>query len=338
MFLNFRTTLPDRALLSSVPAHALAGSGIFMRKLLLVMVMLSAAGCKIQIDMPAGGAVMSDSGLYGCAELESCTIDVDHEFFTDRFVAVPAPGYEFSHWLKQPVSFCGDRRVPDCPNRDTRAFPAFPILMSVLASDIVYSMTPVFTNVGGAAPGNSDVFTLSSVHSQTNYIVDGNSESAILEELQGAANPLLLNPATGAKPVAQASAATSHAWSWSFGGEGCALVSYSFDIDYVTTMPQLQDLDKRDAVLRDEWRDYYARVEAHEAGHQEINRAQHLRQLQALQALQEPYPGTIASSDECGEAIEARWREVMQPLWLETEQLQQQYHDRVGTSTPWSEG
>jgi hypothetical protein len=308
-----------------------------MRKLLLGMLLLSAAGCKIQIEVPAGGAVISDNGLYGCAALETCTIDAGHEFFAERFVAVPAPGYEFSHWLKQPGSFCGDRRIPDCPNRNTRAFPDFPVLMSVLASDIVYSLTPVFTRVGVTASPRSDIFTLSSVHSQTNFMVDGDSESTLLEELQGDANPLSLNPATGSKQVAQASATGSHVWSWSFSRDGCVLLNYDFGVEYVTTMPQLLDLEKRDGRLQDEWRDYYSRVEEHEGGHQEINRAQHVRQLEALQVLLEPYPGDIATSDECGDAIEARWLAVMEPLWLETEQLQEQYHDLVGTSTPWSE-
>ena len=308
-----------------------------MQKLLLIIALLALAGCKIVIVMPAGGSVASDSGLYGCAAGEVCVINVDHIFFSETFLAKPAPGFAFSHWEKKPGSFCGDRRITDCRNLGTLRFSNFPSLLALLNSDAVYTLTPVFTNLDGSSAAGESIFVISSEHRQANYRVDGDGEAELLDALQSSANPLELNPATGAKPVAQASAGTSHAWSWSFGGTGCALTSYSFEIDYVTTMPQLLDLEMRAADLQDAWRDYYARVEEHEAGHQEINRAQHQSQLAALQQLLEPFADDIESSDACGAAIEARWLSIIEPLWAQTEQLQEEYHTLVGTSTPWSE-
>jgi predicted secreted Zn-dependent protease len=309
-----------------------------MQKLWLVIALLALAGCKIEIVMPVGGSLTSDSGLYGCAAGETCVINVDHVFFTESFVAVPATGFAFSHWEKKPGSFCGDRQLPDCSNFGTLRFPNFPALMALLDSDTVYTMTPVFTILDGTPVVSDGTFNISSEHRQANYSVDGDSEAELLVALQSSANPLELDPGTGAKPVAQATPETTHgySWSWSSNGNVCALVSYSFEINYVTTMPQLLDLGTRAAGLQAEWLDYYARVEAHEAGHQEINRAQHQVQLAALQQLLDPYTGDIESFEACGAAVAARWSAIMEPLSAQTEQLQDDYHTLVGASTPWS--
>ena len=41
------------------------------------------SGCKIEIQVPSGGAVVSESGAYTCSSGSTCSIDVVDIFFDD---------------------------------------------------------------------------------------------------------------------------------------------------------------------------------------------------------------------------------------------------------------
>jgi hypothetical protein len=68
--------------------------------------LLLLAGCKIVVQVPEGGQVVSDQGLV-CAAGESCVIDVADSSYLETFEAVPAAGYVFSKWYQANGYLCG---------------------------------------------------------------------------------------------------------------------------------------------------------------------------------------------------------------------------------------
>jgi hypothetical protein len=103
------------------------------------------AACKIEIPVPQGGHVTTLSGEYSCAAGTTCVIDVEDILFDETFSAVPAPGYEFKHWKKRKRGFCGDK-VGAC-HLFTTTFAGKESLLSILASDMVFFLEPVFERI-----------------------------------------------------------------------------------------------------------------------------------------------------------------------------------------------
>ena len=98
--------------------------------------------CKLQIQVPAGGKVITESGAITCLPRKTCDIDVVDQFFDETFVARPNKGFAFMGWEKVPSSFCGDRYEPCALS--TENFDRFPKLMSLLNSDRVFYLKPRF--------------------------------------------------------------------------------------------------------------------------------------------------------------------------------------------------
>ena len=74
----------------------------------VAVTMLIAAGCKVQITVPEGGKVVSQSGAFECQSGEVCTIDIYDLFFDEEFAALPAPGFTFIKWKRVQRGLCAD--------------------------------------------------------------------------------------------------------------------------------------------------------------------------------------------------------------------------------------
>lgn len=99
-------------------------------------------GCKIVIQVPEGGSVVSESGAYECQSGQECEIGVYDVFFDETFFAQAAPGYEFLVWRKAPSRFCGGETEP-C-HLSTAGFPGHDNLLAFLESDTSFYLEPVF--------------------------------------------------------------------------------------------------------------------------------------------------------------------------------------------------
>ncbi len=110
-------------------------------RLLAVSLALLLGACKIEIIVPANGKVVSRDGDIVCNAGERCVIEVTDTTFDERFVAMPADGFIFSHWRGGERRFCGGNRIP-C-HLFTSSFPGTP-LAPFLETDDVFFLQPVF--------------------------------------------------------------------------------------------------------------------------------------------------------------------------------------------------
>lgn len=78
------------------------------RALIMVLASLVISACQITQQVPANGYIVSSSGMYDCAEGETCIIDVvNGAGFSDTFTAVANPGYRFVAWQQADKYLCG---------------------------------------------------------------------------------------------------------------------------------------------------------------------------------------------------------------------------------------
>lgn len=105
------------------------------------------SGCKIQVTVPEGGSVTTLSGDFECMAGETCTVDVRDLEFDETFVARPDKNKIFLHWKKRPRGFFGGSQNPKA-RLFTSGFKDNAPLMSVLESDDVFFLEPVFVDTG----------------------------------------------------------------------------------------------------------------------------------------------------------------------------------------------
>jgi len=105
--------------------------------------LLLSAGCKIRIDVPEGGQVVTESGAFDCASGAVCEIDVVDLFFNETFIAEPAAGYRFAGWEKIHRGLCGGSEDP-C-HLVTSAFEGNEVLMGFLERpEEIFFLNPLF--------------------------------------------------------------------------------------------------------------------------------------------------------------------------------------------------
>ena len=123
----------------SEPSHR-AGQ-IIARLCLLILCTLSLAACKLVINVPAGGKVISANGEE-CFANSRCVIEVTSTNYDDRFTADPDDDYLFLHWKKRSRGLCALSRAT------CRLYSSFvvgnPDLEAILASDTEFYLEPVF--------------------------------------------------------------------------------------------------------------------------------------------------------------------------------------------------
>lgn len=154
--------------------------GVF-RLLILGLLCALMSACKVVIELPGGGHVVSSSSAFDCrnelqaasqsaggrhyatsasltpdhAENVHCEFDVSDTFFDETFTAVPDEGYKFVRWKKVERGFFGgstERTV----RLFTSGFVGNEALLSILESDQEFYLQPVFALTGGDE--NCDAF------------------------------------------------------------------------------------------------------------------------------------------------------------------------------------
>lgn len=111
---------------------------------LIAMCMLLGA-CRIRILVPEGGQVASVSGGFTCPAMGDCQINVLDTHFDETFRAYPQSGWRFSHWSPVFRGLCGGNE--GACRLSTREFASNPDLITVLESDTVFYLIPVFKRV-----------------------------------------------------------------------------------------------------------------------------------------------------------------------------------------------
>ncbi|MEH6585028.1 MAG: hypothetical protein V7720_00645 [Halioglobus sp.] len=116
----------------------------------LVPVLLLISGCKVQIEVPKGGHVTSESSAYICHEGERCILEVNDTEFAEAFIAVPNQGYKFDGWKNVKAGLCGD--VKSACELTTVNFKGNDALLSVLYSDDKFRLVPIFSQNNSGSP------------------------------------------------------------------------------------------------------------------------------------------------------------------------------------------
>jgi hypothetical protein len=68
--------------------------------------------CRINQVVPAGGQIVSASGVHDCQAGQICVIDIDGVPFSDTFTAVAEPGFHFAGWKTGQGSLCAGSDQP----------------------------------------------------------------------------------------------------------------------------------------------------------------------------------------------------------------------------------
>jgi hypothetical protein len=100
------------------------------------------SGCKIEVVVPAGGAVTTKSESYQCDSGDSCVIDVVDVFFNETLAALPDAGYTFLQWKKRDRGLCAGK-CGNCSVVPSLA-EVHELFMATLESDTTYYLAPDF--------------------------------------------------------------------------------------------------------------------------------------------------------------------------------------------------
>lgn len=112
------------------------------RSIALACIMAGLTACKIEIEVPRGGQVASESGSYACKVNSTCTIDVVDQYFDETFQARAHKGYSFYGWQRGHRALCGGSLEPCALS--TEGFAGNKRLTRVLESNQVFNLTPIF--------------------------------------------------------------------------------------------------------------------------------------------------------------------------------------------------
>lgn len=231
-------------------------------------------GSKIIIYVPAGGSVVSSSGLFACAAGEVCTIDIDERYFSETFTAEAEPGYEFSGWGNRADAVCRDSRDPYCRALDDGPFADREVMQSQLRSAGTLTMHPSFAATGRAVPASGSRFEVRSFHRTRYYPVSGDSQAELWAQLHGAANPLEPDREAGVKPLGLASFRYEYDYVSAFGENtsSCRVDSGTLKLHFETVLPQLAAGQRASDELQSRWQPLQEHITEHEAGHHAIYR------------------------------------------------------------------
>ena len=111
--------------------------------------LLALGGCRIIVEVPVGGQVLSDQGMV-CSAGQMCETDPATTSYAEAFEAVAGPGYVFAGWEAGPA--CGGSANPIC-TLTTSWFAGNAALEALLDDDIIIHVRPIFE----PAPGRYDV-------------------------------------------------------------------------------------------------------------------------------------------------------------------------------------
>ncbi len=125
------------------------GNPTFTGVLIIAGFALGLSACKIQVEVPQGGTVVTASGTYRCEAGTTCTIEVDDLLFDETFDVVADEGFGFAGWQVRDRGLCGGTREP-C-KLSTGLFEGNVALLSKLASDEMFYLEPVVAAINTAS-------------------------------------------------------------------------------------------------------------------------------------------------------------------------------------------
>lgn len=130
---------------------------VAFRALLAILAAVLIVGCKVDIIVPEGGKVVTNSGDYECGAGDVCTIEISDLFFDETFKAIPTEDYVFARWENIEGSLCSYQAAP-CRIVSSLA-ELHENFMALLESDEIFYLVPVFANtwsqIGGDVSGEA---------------------------------------------------------------------------------------------------------------------------------------------------------------------------------------
>ncbi len=192
----------------------------------IALAILVATGCRVRIELPEGGYVLSGTGQNDCraevtqqslhanhmhgskqvahlvgsqvdashdedeVEKPHCDIVIDDTNFNDTFTAVPYAGWEFRRWKKRDNGLFGGSKIVEVPIYTT-GFDAIDVLMDIVNSDAVYYLEPVFKKIQTTA-GDTNCSNFSGSYDRIQSIIfDGyNCTNSACHSAENAAGEL----------------------------------------------------------------------------------------------------------------------------------------------------
>ncbi len=121
----------------------------------LAIALVSLYACKVEVVVPEGGSVRTESGSLVCLSGQTCQVEVSDLFFDENFTATPGPGYRFGAWKNRDRGFFGGKETATV-RLYTSPLEGIDLLMSILESDQVFFLEPVFYPAVVAASGPGD--------------------------------------------------------------------------------------------------------------------------------------------------------------------------------------
>jgi len=126
------------------------------KHLLLLILFAALSACNIELRVPQGGRIYSESLSRHCEVGQICRFEVTDTSFSDGFVAEAEPGFVFTGWKSAHKHLCsGSTKV--C-RLSTKGFPGNETLMEFLRSDDTFYLEPVFTPIAEVAPRFHEFF------------------------------------------------------------------------------------------------------------------------------------------------------------------------------------
>jgi hypothetical protein len=135
-------------LTSSVTEGILPLKNNLIRLLTLAGLILLTSGCKLAVINIEGGYVDSATGGRDCRGANVCLHEVTDDTFVETFTAVPDPLWQFVRWNSGGNFVCADSTDPVCVV-STAGTAGIPAIQSVIDSDAVYYLMPVFELIPG---------------------------------------------------------------------------------------------------------------------------------------------------------------------------------------------
>ncbi|MFV8818599.1 hypothetical protein [Haliea sp. E17] len=112
------------------------------KRLVVVVLIALLPACRLVVEVPAGGSVVSQSGAYQCGPGSTCTLEVVDQNFSEVFAARPAGNNAFLGWAAGAGALCANRQG-NCA-LSTRGFADNASLLAILESGRSFYLRPVF--------------------------------------------------------------------------------------------------------------------------------------------------------------------------------------------------
>ncbi|MEM6582005.1 MAG: PPC domain-containing protein [Pseudomonadota bacterium] len=130
----------------------------YLRTLAVIVVAAALAACRIEVIVPEGGRVVSQS--LTCRGGSICDVDVDDASFNETYRAIPsADRFTFTGWLTAERHWCGGSTAP-C-TLSTALFAGNDALMALLDdNDQVFFLSPKFEEISDNIYAGATAFTL----------------------------------------------------------------------------------------------------------------------------------------------------------------------------------